>query len=139
MPEKPAPTTLDDVALAEALFRRAIEPRFLAEATALIVCTDRHGHPEAHVHVVQCDPGEGPSRLAEVLDAVLDRFERRTAHPVGGVCVAVTRPGDEQVQAYDRAWFQATHRVCHRRRVVAYGVYVVSRTSVRAIHVDDAA
>lgn len=139
MSQHPLPVTFADSKQARDLFRLAIEPRFLAEASALVVCTDKQGFGVAHSHVVHCDPTEGPSRLAELLDSVVDRVEHVVGEPVGGLALGVTRPGDEQVQDFDRAWFRAMHRTCHRRQLVPYGVYVVCRAGVRAVHIDDAA
>jgi hypothetical protein len=132
------PTVADPVE-AQTLFQIVIESRFLTEATALLVCADEAGHPLAHIHLVECDPHACPTALAQVLDAVLERLSNAGPPALGSLALGLTRPGDEHVQSYDRAWFKALHRVCHSHGLLAYGVYVVTRTGVRAVHIDDAA
>jgi len=52
---------------------------------------------------------------------------------------AKIRPGGEEVQPYDRTWFRAFHRICHQLALTPYGVYTVTRTGARPVHIDDAA
>jgi hypothetical protein len=139
MSTKPRIPRLDDQDQAEDLFLLAIDRRFLGTPTALLVCCDADARPLAHAHLVECDLAPTPSALSDVLQAVLDRLEFAGTPEVAGVSVGLTRPGGEQIQHYDKTWFRAVHRVCHRRGLVVHGVYVVSPVGARAIHIDDAA
>ena len=120
-------------------YRLVIDPGDLGRPTALVLCCDDDGYPATHLHLVDCDLDATPSDCAEVLDELLERLECHP-HPVyAGVSLGLTRPGGDQVQAYDKAWFRALYRVCHRRGLDALGVYLVSRGTARPVHIDDAA
>ena len=130
---------LTDPADAAELYRLTIEPRDLGQPTTLVVCCDSDGHPVANMHLVECDPQPTPSECATVLEEVLARLDSERVTAYAGLSLGLTRPGGEQVQPYDKAWFRAFHRVSHRRGLTALGVYVVSRRGARAVHIDDAA
>ncbi len=117
----------------------SIDRRDLGAATVLLVCCDALAHPVANLHVVNCDLQASPTDNAAVLDMLLDRLAH-AGHPApSGLVLGLTRRGGEQVQPYDRAWFRAFYRLCHRRGLVPHGVYVVGRGGARAVHIDDAA
>jgi hypothetical protein len=119
--------------------RTMIDPGCLGSPTALVIWCDARGHPTEHVHILECDVNAVPSQCAEVLDTLLDEAMRGTGPPPAGIALGLTRPGDEQVQPYDRSWFRALHRVAHQRGLTTYGAYVVMRTGARPLHIDDAA
>lgn len=139
MPKTPDIPRLTDPCEAEDHFRLVIHPDHLGMTTALVICCDDQGRPGTHVQVLDCDASASPSECAEVLDTLLERLGAVVQPSEAGLCLALTRPGGAQVQDYDKAWFRAFHRVCHRRGVIPVGVYVVSRAGIRAVHVDDAA
>lgn len=120
-------------------FTLMLERRHLSTPTFMLVGCDSRGHPLYHVHVVDCDADMSPTMCAEVFESVLARYGALDALEVAGVALAVTRPGGDEVLAYDRICFRALHRVCHHRGVAAIGVYIVTRSGARAVHIDDAA
>jgi hypothetical protein len=137
-----APTSrprLSDPQQAERLFEMAVEPRFLATATALLVCCDATSRPLGHIHMLDCDLDPPTSELTEILDHLLDRAAEIEPTALAGLALALTRPGDASVSAYDRAWFRAFHRICTRLGLAQHGVYIVTRSGVRPVTVDDAA
>jgi hypothetical protein len=137
MPKERRIPTLADPAEAIAHLRAVIDRDHLATWTALVVCCDARGRPTDHWHVVGCAAEATPSECGAVLDDLVGRSEDG---PAGmGLALGLTRPGGEEVQPYDRAWFRAYHRVCHQRRLTPYGVYTLTRTGARAVHIDDAA
>jgi hypothetical protein len=118
--------------------RTLIDPGCLGSATALVVWCDDRGRPTQHLHVLECDMDAAPSQCAQVLDMLWDEATR-SGSPPSGIALGLTRPGDEQVQPYDRSWFRALHRVSHQRGLATYGAYVVTREGTRPLHIDDAA
>jgi hypothetical protein len=130
---------LCDPAQAEHLFEMAVEPRFIGTTTALLVCCDNESHPLGHIHLLDCDLDAPPSELTDVLDHLLGRAAMIEPTTLAGLALALTRPGGDQVQAYDRAWFRALYRICHRRGLTTHGVYIVTRTGARPVTIDDAA
>jgi hypothetical protein len=137
MSTSPRIPVLADAGQAEAHLRAMIDPDHLSSPTVLVVGCDGGARPTSHVEVVDCDLDAAPSECAEVLDRLLYRME--DGPPVMGLALGLTRPGGEQVQAYDRTWFRAFHRICHQRGLTPYGVYTVTRTGARPVHLDDAA
>ena len=131
--------TLTDTEQAQSHFRSVVDRRHLATATALVVCCDSQGHPNAHLHVVDCDVEASPSDCTALLDELLSRVEGEVGPMVSGLAIGLTRPGGEEVQPYDRTWFRAFYRVCHQRGLTPYGVYTVTRAGARPVHIDDAA
>jgi hypothetical protein len=130
---------LSDPRQAERLFEMAVEPRYLTEATALLVCCDATSRPLGHIHMLDCDLDPPASELTEILDHLLDRAADIEAVALAGLALALTRPGDLTVSAYDRSWFRAFHRICSRLRLASHGVYIVTRSGVRPVTMDDAA
>jgi hypothetical protein len=130
---------LSEPSQAEKLFEAAVEDRHLAAWTALLVCCDASERAVGHVHLLDCDPVAPASELTEILDTLMERLPLSATPRICGLCLGLTRPGNETVQQYDRAWFRALHRLCARRALKPYGVYVVTRTGVRTVSMDDAA
>jgi hypothetical protein len=117
-----------------------VKPSAYRQHTLLVVTADADGRPVHHVEVVDCSPGPSTSECTTVLDNLLAAL---TSGPDGsrahGLLLAVTRPGGESVQAGDRVWFRAYHRVCHARGIAALGVFIVGTHGARSIQIDDAA
>ena len=124
---------------AQALFELAVEPRFIGTATALLVCCDSTSRPLHHVHLLNCTLDSPATDLTAILDALIDRVLDGDPTQIGGVALALTRPGGDQIQPSDRTWFRAFFRLCHLRGLAAHGVYVVTRSGARVVTVDDAA
>jgi hypothetical protein len=120
-------------------FRFSIQDHDLGTPTVLVVCCDVDARPVMHLHLVGCVLESTPTECADVMDALLERLEGEQHPPYSGLAIGLTRPGGEHVQPYDRAWFKAFFRVCHRRALEAHGVYVVGRAGARAVQFDDAA
>lgn len=135
----PDTVSLTDPGQAEGHFRAMLDRRHLGSPTVLVVCCDHLGRPIHHVHVVDCDLDASPSECAVVLDELLERVGRDDGWRPHGLALGLTRPGAEQVLAYDRAWFRALYRVCHRRGLTPHAVYTVTRAGARPLHIDDAA
>ncbi|MDQ3485129.1 MAG: hypothetical protein M3445_06925 [Actinomycetota bacterium] len=129
---------LDDTAQAREHLALVCNPRHFASHTFLLILCDVRAEPLLHVEVVDCDPDAGPTDCSTVLGNLLfDSCGATTG--VHGVALALTRPGDEGVQAIDRTWFRAFHRTCHARRLRPLGVYVVGVHGARPVQIDDAA
>jgi len=129
--------TLADAAEATAHFRAVIDRGRLSTWTVLVVCCDADARPTSQWHVVGCAADATPSECGAVLDDLVGRAEY--GPPVTGLALGLTRPGGEEVQPYDRTWFRAYRRVCHQRGLTPYGVYTVTRSGARPVHIDDAA
>ena len=114
-----------------------IAPDQLSQRTALVVGCGPRARPTGHWHLVGCADEATPSECAAVLAELVARLELDS--PVHGILVGLTRPGGEEVQPYDRAWFRAYHRTCHQAGLTPYGVYTVTRGGARAVQIDDAA
>jgi hypothetical protein len=139
MASEPRRPRLTDPHQAQELFTMAVERRFVGTATALLVCCDRLARPLGHIHLQACAVDCSPSELSEILDALVDRAGMIEPTALAGLALGLTRPGGDQIQPYDRAWFRALYRTCHRRGLDAHGVYLVTRTGARMVTVDDAA
>lgn len=139
MSRTPSTPHLTDPEDAEQHLHNVLDVRHVGTPTALVVCGDSAGVPIAHLHVLDCDAEASPTECAAVLDEMLARTAAGEGSPVAGLLMGLTRPGGDHVQAYDRAWLRALYRVCHRHGLTAYGVFTVTRTGVREVHIDDAA
>lgn len=139
MPRTPVTPRLTDPEDVAEHLRAALDSRHLGTPTALVICGDSAALPVNHFHVVDCDAEASPSECAAVLDELLARAASEDQAAVAGLLIGLTRPGGDQVQAYDRTWLRALHRVCHRYGLTAYGVFTRTRAGVRAVHIDDAA
>jgi hypothetical protein len=128
---------LADAAEATAHLRLVIDREHLSARTVLVVCCDANAEPIHHWHVLGCIANPTPSECSAVLDDLVGRAEE--GPPVTGLALALTRPGGEEIQPYDRTWFRAYHRICHHRGLTPYGVYTVTRSGARPVHIDDAA
>lgn len=137
MTTTPRTPALSDSEQARAHISAMTEPDQLTEATVLVVGCDHRAEPVAHLRVVGCDPAATPSQCTAALDELLTRVPGDLS--IQGLALGLTRPGGEEVQAYDRVWFRALHRVCVQRGLAAYGVYTVTRVGTRALQIDDAA
>lgn len=132
------PPRLDEAEQAKEHVAIVCNPRHFASHTFVLILCDARAEPLLHVEVVDCDPDAGPTECSTVLDNLLfESFPATT--DVRGVVLALTRPGDEGVQAIDRTWFRAFHRTCHARRLRPLGVYVVGTHGARPVQIDDAA
>lgn len=130
---------LTDPGEVEEHLRAAVDSRHLGTATALVICCDSDARPLAHFHVLDCDADASPSECAAVLDELIVGAADEQEPAVGGLVLGLTRQGGDQVQPYDRSWFRALYRVCHRHGLIAFGVYTLTRAGARAVHIDDAA
>lgn len=139
MTNTPLPPRLTDPRQAADHLLMMLDRRHLSTPTFMLVGCDVRGHPQFHVHVVDCDTDVSPTLCAEVFDGVIAKYGHAEATPVAGVVLALTRPGGDEVLPYDRICFRALHRVCHHRGLDAFGVYVVTRMGARPVHIDDAA
>jgi hypothetical protein len=117
----------------------AFDRRFFGRATALLVCCDDQARPLGHIHLLDCSLDCPASELTDILDTLVERAGLIEPTDLAGLALGLTRPGGDEIQTYDRAWFRALYRVCHRRALAAHGVYLVSRTGVRVVSIDDAA
>jgi len=133
---RPTPT-LADADGATTHFQSLLDRDHLSSWSVVVVCCDDQVRPTQQWHVVDCAPDASPSECAAVLDNLLWEVEPGPA--VAGLALGLTRPGGEEVQPYDRTWFRAYHRICHHRGFMTYGVYTVTRTGTRPVHIDDAA
>lgn len=115
-----------------------VDPRLYASHSLLVVACAADSTPLINLEIVDCSRDPSPSECALVLDNVVLTLAEAQSMPAGLV-LALTRPGSDAIQSVDRTWFRAFHRVCHARRVVGHGVYVVGSHGARAIHIDDAA
>lgn len=130
---------LDRPQQAEEHLRFILSDQYLDAPTVLIVACDGHARPIYAVHVVECELDVTPTEGAAVLDNVFRTLVEADLPVIEGLCLALTRPGGEATTAYDKAWFRALHRVSAQRGVSAVGLHVVTRTSMRTVHHDDAA
>lgn len=139
MPSDPQRPRLIDLDQAQRLLTMAIDPQYLGTPTALMLCCDAQSRPLGHIHLLRCALDCAPSDLSEILDSLVERAGLLEPTDLAGIALALTRPGGNEIQPYDRAWFRALYRVCHRRRLTPIGVYVVTRSGARAVTIDDAA
>jgi hypothetical protein len=130
---------LSDPRQAQAVAELAFDPAYIGTPSAILICCDDESRPVGHIHLMHCQLESSPSELTEVLDALVDRAREIESGYLGGLALALTRPGGDEVQAYDRAWFRALYRICHYRGLSAHGVFIVTRTGARQVTMDDAA
>jgi hypothetical protein len=134
-----APQVLDSAEAIRDHLVLAVPPWDRQATTVRFVLCDSDLRVLAHCPVRLRDSGHEPADAANIADVFATALARAAGPDRSpGMLVVLTRPGEAQVTAADRLWFQAAHRVCGRRGVRLLGVYLLSGRQHRELTVDDA-
>lgn len=135
---------LDSPTAIEQHLRQDIPEYDLQEPGVRFILCDDDNQVLMHTHVTSSDMeedvGDEPDDgLGTGPDATIVRWVNAIGGHglVGGLLLALTRPGSPALTRSDRECFKAAHHVCAEQSVRLLGVHVVTPRGQRAIRLDD--